>query len=103
MAMLSHCRCKAAETIRKERVPQPRIRAETRGVRKKYSAVSGLPRRRFGEVRLRRGFVLGRRDLVWIDPHHEVVDVVVDLGEEMSRSRGNHDDVAGLELIRLAV
>src|SRR5437899_8366310 len=38
-----------------------------------------------------------RRDLVGIDPHHQVVDVIVDLREPVARARRNHDDVRSEE------
>ena len=50
------------------------------------------------EIRLRRGLVLDRRDLVRVDPHHQVVDVIVDLREPVARARRDHDDVAWFEV-----
>jgi hypothetical protein len=50
------------------------------------------------EIRLRRGLVLDRRDLVRVDPHHQVVDVIVDLREPVARARRDHDDVPWFEV-----
>ena len=55
------------------------------------------------QVRLRLGFVLVRRHLVGIDPHHQVKNVVVDSGEPVAHSSGDHDHVPRLELVRRAV
>src|SRR5262245_7790822 len=59
--------------------------------RRQYHALSvgsPLPRRLL-EIGLRGGFILERGHLVGIDAHHEINDVVVDLGEPVSGSGRN--------------
>src|SRR5215468_10214788 len=60
-----------------------------------------LPRRL--QIRLRRRFVPDWRHLVGIDAHHQVVDVIVDLGEPMPGAGWDDDHVAGLELVGCAI
>src|SRR5687768_15399413 len=48
-------------------------------------------------------FAPERRDLVRVDPHHQVVDVIVDSGEPVTGSGGNDDDVTGLQVVGDAV
>src|SRR5690349_208160 len=47
-------------------------------------------RRGLREVGLRLGLALQRRNLVRIDPDHQVADVIVDLREPMTGARRNH-------------
>jgi hypothetical protein len=46
---------------------------------------------------------LQRRDFVRVDPHHQIVDVILDPGEPVTGAGGNDDDVAGLDLAGDAV
>ena len=59
--------------------------------------------RRLRQILLRLRLALERRDLVGIDPHHQVVDVVVDLREPVAGAGRDHHDVAGLDLVGDAV
>lgn len=52
------------------------------------------------QISLRGGLVLQWQNLVGIDPHHDVSNVIVDLREPVSRAGGNHNNVASLELVR---
>ncbi len=67
------------------------------------SATSLAALGRLRQIVLRLRLALQRRDFVGIDPHHQVVDVVVDLREPVAGAGRNHDDVAGLDLIGDAV
>ncbi len=55
------------------------------------------------QIRPRRCFVPERRHLVGIDAHHDVIDVIVDLGEPVPGAGRDDDYVSGLELIADAV
>src|ERR1700730_7054221 len=44
-----------------------------------------------------------RSNLIGIDAHHEVGDVIVDLGKPMPGAGGNNHDVTGLELVGDAI
>src|SRR4029453_12941340 len=80
------------------RTPDSALRTSHSGLR--TPAFSGLfP----SEIRLRRRFVLERRDLVGIDANHQVGDVVVDLREPVAGAGRDHNHVAGLELMRHTV
>src|SRR6185503_2227943 len=57
----------------------------------------------FREVRLGRRFVFDGRHFVGVDPHHQVVDVVVDLLEPVAGAGWNHHDVARLEVVAFTV
>src|SRR5918993_4290834 len=72
-----------------------------------------LPKRRAGlhaaslcgprQIRLGGRLVFQRRHLVWVDPDHQVVDVIVHFREPMPRASRDHEDVASLEVIRHTV
>ena len=51
-------------------------------------------RHRTFQISLRGGFILQRQNFIRIDPHHQIADVIVDLGEPVSRPGRNHDHVA---------
>src|SRR5262245_4584862 len=55
------------------------------------------------EIRFGRGFVFQRDDLVRIETHHQIGNVVVDLRVPVTGARGNHDDVASLQVMFDAV
>src|SRR6266446_4130209 len=65
------------------------------------ASLTPLPRR--FQIRLRCRLVLDRRHLVGVDAHHDVGNVIVDLGEPMPGAGRNDDDVAGFELMGGAV
>src|SRR5579864_9415885 len=48
------------------------------------------------QISLRLCFVLQRHRFVRIDPHHQVSNVIVDLGEQMPYARRNHDRITRL-------
>ena len=63
------------------------------------ATAANLSRCRLRQVLLRLRLTLKRRDLIWIDANHQVVDMIVDLGEPMSRTRRDDQHVSGLKLI----
>src|SRR5262245_15911550 len=63
-----------------------------------------LPARcRLGQVLLRLRLTLQWRYLVRIEADHQVIDVIVDLGEQMARTRRNHNDVSRFQVVSHAV
>ena len=85
----------------------PAARRDAR--RQRYRAVnrraqaSFAARRRFRQIFLRLRLALERRHLVGIDPHHQIVDVILDPGEPMTGAGRDHDDIASLDLISDAI
>src|SRR5579872_5899555 len=70
-----------------------RLRSEPRAL----ASGCRLPAR---EVGFGGSLVFERCHLVGIDPDDQVADVVVDAGEPVAHARGNHDDVARLQVVR---
>jgi hypothetical protein len=56
-----------------------------------------------GEVGLRGSFVLMWCDFVRVDAHHEVRNMIVDLGKPVSRAGRNDHDVSRLEFVDHAI
>src|SRR4029077_15992521 len=56
-----------------------------------------------GQIGLRGRLILMRSNLIGINAHHEVGDVVINFSEPVPGARRNNDHVAGLELIGDAI